>query len=249
MDSQGKTSKKPPTKTKIVAKGTVAGLFEIAVNSGGMTPVDHENVAKIDKLELFIKNFFKDVSKRMSEIDGIEFTKWGCQVIGIGLQGFALEDGSGDTDTGSESHANSRQSRARRRASKDQACMQQGSDDDDDSDEEESGDDDDDDDDDGDDQESGSSGSSASCSGSDDEDESGEYIETGDTKTRKDNPVNFGQRTESCCSNSSSCSSACSLSSSSAAYSTTNSSHPGRAKKKLEDACKELSGQKRAKKA
>ena len=80
--------------------GSVAGLFSVeesCVNQSSESPSCASSTSlvmtgKVDALETMIKRFFVDVSNQMSEIEGIDLTIWGYQILGQGLQAFALEE-------------------------------------------------------------------------------------------------------------------------------------------------------------
>lgn len=76
------------------------GLFSAKVKVEGTHPESKRRKLavrqKLDDLEMFIANFYKDVCHRMGDIRHIDLTMWGFQVLGAGLKQFVS---SGDDDS------------------------------------------------------------------------------------------------------------------------------------------------------
>ncbi len=81
------------------------GLFSAKVKVAGTQPeAKRRKVAvrqKLDDLEMFIANFYKDVCHRMGDIRHIDLTMWGFQVLGAGLKQFVSSGDDDSVDAGS----------------------------------------------------------------------------------------------------------------------------------------------------
>ena len=95
--------------TKKRKLGQVAGLFSIKIANGIPPSKAAKQMQQVDELEALIKSFFLDVSAKMSSIDTLDLTIWGYQILGQGLEAFALEtDGINEEEQNVQCQAKSR---------------------------------------------------------------------------------------------------------------------------------------------